>query len=304
MSYFPDRIEEYKRMRDNYEPDDELTNAIRKDDVDTVQKLLSKSEASLNKSNVPFNIFETYILNGETKYINYAAVYGSIKCFKYFLLNHYEIDSTTFAHAVMGGNIEIIKIVYQNEPSENSNVVVDFNVRQINLKQYFSGKINQIMPAIMKHRNDLFDWIFEQKFTDKDLGNSLSSLIYRSIKNGHAHSLIEIIDKGFNLTDNKDIIYYVQLAAQRGFYMLAQLILNITNQTINLNKYSPGEIRYKDIIKFENISIFHLFNKSMNRAAFESCLNNAIENDSRCIIKSIFENFIKEEKEPVLINLV
>lgn len=150
-TYIPDKIDFYKKMRDSGEPDDEITKALRNDDVDYFQKLILPNINKISKCVVPFNIFEDYIENGSTNYINYAAAYGSIKCFKYLLLNHIEIDEYTFNYAIYGGNIEIIKIVDQN----SGNIVVSQKNQLI-----IDDKI--ILP-IIKHQNDLFDWIYEQK---------------------------------------------------------------------------------------------------------------------------------------------
>ena len=44
-------------MCDSCEPDDELTKAIRRDDVDTVQQIISSSgENGTSKKFIPFNI--------------------------------------------------------------------------------------------------------------------------------------------------------------------------------------------------------------------------------------------------------
>lgn len=60
------------------------------------------------------------------------------------------------------------------------------------------------IPSIMKHQNKIFDWILEQKFADKDK-NDLPRLIDSFLLNGNAHSLIELIDKGFTFSDNSMI---------------------------------------------------------------------------------------------------
>ena len=74
--------------------------------------------------------------------LNYAAAYGSLKCFKYLLLNNNDINDETLELAIYGGNIEIIKIVYQKNEFHNNE------------------KQNDIIFAIRKHKNDLFDWLF------------------------------------------------------------------------------------------------------------------------------------------------
>ena len=148
--FLPDKIDLYEKMLDSGEPYDTLTKAIRNDDVDTMQSIITSCHINTEKSFVPFNIFDEILNNQQLNYLNYAASNGSIKCFKYLLLNHDSIDKDTFKFAVYGGNIEIIKIINQEFPIINNN-------------QLF---INQILYSITKHRNDILDWILENQIDE------------------------------------------------------------------------------------------------------------------------------------------
>ena len=130
-------------MRDNGEPDDELTNSIRNmltsrrqfggtlrgylapwwnfefNDIEKFQQIISKSGVDFKTAFVPFNIYENYINNGQTRYINYAAAYGAFTIFKHLCANHDKIDKTTLAHAIYGGNTEIIRIVNNDQPDDD-----------------------------------------------------------------------------------------------------------------------------------------------------------------------------------------
>lgn len=70
-------------MREKGEPDDLITKVIINDDLDTMKDILSHKNdfATFGKKEIPFNIFESFIINGATRYINYAAAYGSINFF-------------------------------------------------------------------------------------------------------------------------------------------------------------------------------------------------------------------------------
>ena len=122
-SYYPDKMDDYKKMRESGEPDDELTQSLRKDDVDLLQSFILKNNFDVSNAKVPFNIYEEFVPNNSTNYINYSAAYGSIKCFKYLLLNHTKVDKLTYKFAVFGGSIEIIKIVDQKiRENDNSDI--------------------------------------------------------------------------------------------------------------------------------------------------------------------------------------
>ena len=121
-SFLSDKIHLYEKMRESGEPSDPITKALRLDDVDELQNIISKTRIDISKCTIPFNIFDDFDSNDESKkYLNYAAAHGSLRCFKYLLLNHSEIDKDTFSYAVFGGNIEIIKIVDQNKNDVKTN---------------------------------------------------------------------------------------------------------------------------------------------------------------------------------------
>ena len=86
LDYWPDKIENYKKIRDTCELEDDLIKSIINDDVDTLQSIISKSNYNINSLQVPFNLFEPF--KDTTSLLNYSAEYGSIKCFKYLMLNH------------------------------------------------------------------------------------------------------------------------------------------------------------------------------------------------------------------------
>lgn len=163
-SFYPDNIDKYKEMRNYGKPNDILTNALRNDDIDSLQLLISKKLIDVTVEKVPFYIFEVFVPNGLTNFIDYAAAYGSVKCFKYLLLNHCSIDLNTYKMAVFGGNVEIIKIVDQK-----ANELDLFSDTELNnFIKNDSKLIDIIIPAIIKHRNDIFDWIFEKNLLIKN----------------------------------------------------------------------------------------------------------------------------------------
>ena len=247
-TYF-DKIEEYKKMRDSGEPKDELTLAIRHDDVDKLQKIITSNSNSNDVSGkrIPFNIFESFILNGETKYLNYAAAYGSIKCFKYLLLNYDQVDDQSFNCAIYGNNLEIIKIVDQklNEEAKknqsSSDIINNTNTNGNNTTSFsfnFSTvPLNQsqlpIISSISGHKNNLFDWLLDKITTKGSIDEILFTDYVRvSLAAGNAHSIIELFEKYFNLTqkliNNQLPMSYngiVELPSKNGFYLLSKLLI-------------------------------------------------------------------------------
>ncbi|KAK8841740.1 hypothetical protein M9Y10_026687 [Tritrichomonas musculus] len=312
--FVPDKIDVYKEIRDSGEPDDEITKALRNDDLDSFQQLVSSNLKYYLNSFVPFNMFENYVENGKTSYINYAAAYGSIKCFKYLLLNHFEIDKLTFNYAIYGRNIEIIKIVDQKEVEDDQTM-------------------NKFILPIKNHQNNLFDWIYETKYPPNIKNdNKVHFLVYVSIASGNAHALIELINQGYDFADNPSFCYdFLRVASRNGFYQMTKLLfilMQVKMEFIKGNLVScfepiaPFDIRIKEnnnICKliqripsfntsiqienypnksnsyyfesafiYENISIFILYEPLMNQADFENIIKTYTKNDLH-----FFEEIIK-----------
>lgn len=268
--YLPDKIDLYKKMLDSLEPDDEITKSLRHDDVDTLQTIITRSEIAISKAHIPYNIFD----HKTPTFIDYAALYGSIKCFKYLLLNDASINNNSLYYALSGGNTEIIKIVDQRSTDLQSELSDDKTIK----------------PAIVIHRNDLFDWIFENRFVNKKIDRDLLDYIaVISADNGNAHSLIEVIDKGLEITCN-----IISDAAKNGFYQLTQLLLSIIEPKIKQKLIDiNSDFEFISIVQFKNIKIFELFIDLMNQSNHENVFLQAIYIDFKKIIDYYFDNFEK-----------
>lgn len=85
------------------------------DDVGSFQEKVSQSPFKYDEK-IPFSIFDPIpIMKDEPNWLQFAALYGSIKCFKYLWLNGADqTDINNVKYAVAGGNTEIIRIFEQN----------------------------------------------------------------------------------------------------------------------------------------------------------------------------------------------
>lgn len=296
--YYPNNIDGYKRIRDRYEPDDEVTLTLIKDDVDTFQSILNQKKINVNEK-VPFNIFESFVNFENSTYLNYAASYGSIKCFKYLLLNHAKIDQSTLPCAVYGGNSEIIRIIDQSD--SKSDILIDNEDEE---RLVFGGSLIQAANfAIMKHRDDLFDWILEQKLTSQGVtGNSLSHLATISVENGNIHSLIECIDTGLDLSSfSRDFCEkIIQNSSEKGFARLTEFLFSLMKNKIKQLEECDHEhflARKLDCsVSFGNLSIFKLFLSfsKKKQSDFEKPFLVSIERDYMSIVKYIVETLFKD----------
>ena len=57
--------------------------------------------------------YSTHLQRFDANLIEVSALFGSIKCFKYLMMNEYYINEDTCRFAVSGGNIEIIHLCEQ-----------------------------------------------------------------------------------------------------------------------------------------------------------------------------------------------
>ena len=324
LSYLPDKIEQYEQLRDLDGPSDKLTKALRIDDVDTFQAMISNIEFDITKSYVPFNLFENLLSNGTINNINYAAAYGSLKCFKYLLLNHLTINKFTFEYAVYGGNVEIIKIIEQHQKFLDEDIERKFTkpkkkrfgnprlfrnryadtgnkiTRSLGSTLYYKSNPfhqeridllnDEIIPSIILHKNDLFDWIFEHKLeVYNKKKNSLYPLLFCSVENGNSHSFIEVIENGCELK-NYQIQDLIRSASKHGFYHIVQLLFDFIPDQFRVDDY-PVE----SSVNFGNLSIFKLFVKCMNQGNFLNLLTTAIDRDYINIIHYYFETLAGNE---------
>ena len=95
----------------------EIAQVIRNDEVEKLQETSSKANFDFNQS-IPPSLYEcfSFVNKGKVSLIDYAAFFGSIKCFRFLFMNGSIIDNT-MRYAIAGGNVEIIHICEQNHTS-------------------------------------------------------------------------------------------------------------------------------------------------------------------------------------------
>lgn len=120
-----------------------MLNHCKRSQAKLVLILICLNELYKEESEPSFNDY-SYEKSIEVSLIDASACFGSILCFKYLLLNGYNLGSSSIGCAIHGGKAEIIHIVEQN----------GFHV---------SGK--DIVLCLHNHQRDVFDWILE-KFPD------------------------------------------------------------------------------------------------------------------------------------------
>ena len=152
---------------------------LKNDDIDQFQELSNHPNFSMNWRIRP-SVFEPcQFLQNEPTLIQYAAFHGSLKCFKFLLLNGADLEAEdnagmTLAHFVVaGGNTELVRLIQQR-------------------KCDFSGCL-QI--ATRFHRFDIFDWLHFTYFHDMgEIHQKFGSVLHESAGCNNIRQLVFCID--------------------------------------------------------------------------------------------------------------
>lgn len=99
----------------NFAEDGTIERSIFEDNFDSVQQLSTQNKGEKNQK---FDIDEFYpdydhLGKGKLSRIELAALFGSVKCFKYFMINEDNIYEDICKFAISGGNNEIIHLCEQ-----------------------------------------------------------------------------------------------------------------------------------------------------------------------------------------------
>ncbi|OHT07003.1 hypothetical protein TRFO_24803 [Tritrichomonas foetus] len=154
----------------------DMNVAIRNDDVELLQQLLSSAESI--DMEFEGNDYENYERNHvlASTVIEYSALYGSIKCFKYCINNHAILSKKLGFCAIAGGNIEIIRICKQQKCNLNDCINI----------------------SVIFHYHELTRWIIE----------NLPVKQHISIKNSIKAFNFNIIDDIIHKSENQCILEY------------------------------------------------------------------------------------------------
>lgn len=156
----------YTKYRNDGYNENIIYQLVKNDDVDGFQSIFNQAyKVDINQM-IPDSIFDRVLfLKDGARPLHIAAYFGSIKIFKYLLLNEADFQlkdnaSNNVTHfAVAGGNAEIIHILEHNE--------WDFHRAPFIATQF--------------HRNDIYTYLFESKYLNNEKESNV--LISASISN-------------------------------------------------------------------------------------------------------------------------
>lgn len=113
------------------------------------------------------------------------------------------------------------------------------------------------------------------------------------MKNGNAHSAIQIIDSGFNFQKiSNNYSNFLTLTTERGFYLLSSFLINLIRKNYSQKFFN----NIYSFICFDNISIFQLFEKEASQEDLKVSLLQSVNAKSMRIIKYYFEKLVADHK--------
>lgn len=197
----------------------EFALCCKNDDMNRLQDLSMMSNFDLNMR-ISNNFFEhCFFCHANPPLISYAAAYGSIKCFKFLLLNNADLnicDDDNFYpehFAIVGGNVEIIHLIEQRRFDET----------------------NTLQIASLFYYDAVFEWLLNtRKINVLSAASTLYSVVHTCAiaNNFHAMSLVLSLGADINARGN-DTLTALMLAACFGSYDTVKIL--VTNSKINLS---------------------------------------------------------------------
>ena len=130
--------------REKRENNDKISVAIRKDDASGLEKLIKASKLKFTHF-IKLSINEMYLWNVATKnptLVEYAAFYGSFKCFKLLVKNLEHLPKEILSYAVAGGKIDMYRLC------EKSKVNYDYV-----MKDAIKYHCNSVTNSLIKEHN-------------------------------------------------------------------------------------------------------------------------------------------------------
>lgn len=137
LSYVKSHPEEHLVNRKLCYHPSKLHKSIRDDDIDTFQMILSKNNIGINYK-IEYSPYERAMtIDSDCSLAQVAAVYGSLKIFKFlFMQNELIIDKNLLDYAYFGNNHEIIHLCEKRCSKQNA-YIQSIRIHQTDLLDYF-----------------------------------------------------------------------------------------------------------------------------------------------------------------------
>lgn len=205
-------FDEMKKFRTKGENSFMIAEFIRNDDCDNFQVYLAKTNTKFDSS-LPLSEYEqSRFLNQNMNLIDYAAFFGSIKIFKFLILNKCKLTNRTSQFAVAGGNYEIIHLLENQKNSFHSCLEI----------------------SIQFHRNEIFEYLIENHSNQCKLTfNVFCSAVKMYNVEIFFSNIQKLLNSDFDSINDSILV----LASIHGMLDIVHFICSIKEININENGY-------------------------------------------------------------------
>ena len=222
----------FREQRSKLMNDSIIARIIREDDINQFQEIISKNNISID-STIPYSIFEIcdYVNRSESNMptlIEFASFCGSIRIFKFLIMNNAKLNQSTMDYAINGGNIEIIHIL------ESSNCSFD----------------TALDAAIHDQKDEIVDYIIDNKGKQFNIDSICTSIVNLNYK--VLNRVIDILYDNPNGVDSDGITPLIY-AVENNYVEIVNLILS--NKNIDINKSDVNDIKFPLLAASKNNSV-------------------------------------------------
>lgn len=288
LNHVIQNLEEHRKNRNLNYHSSLFHKAIRDDDIDTFQSILSKNNFSIN-----YKFERSYYERALTEDFNpsliqVAAVYGSLKIFKFLWMQpSIEISENLIDYAVSGRNFEIIHICENKCPSLRRALVF----------------------SIASHQNELSEYIIENTEINKEEDNDNDNdNIYNSLSYVELKFALEFMNYKIVIPCLKKIVAIVHKNDKEKSFFTAQFYdielfkFLYSNRNPNLNFFDGTNPAYFmwlanrmfDVIKY----LIQFFNPSQLYQLFEDSIR--FDPKVACLLMDLqFDEIENKEEHPI-----
>ena len=218
-------IEFFKKIKENpekhilnrkngYHPSS-LHKSIREDDIETFQSIISKNNINFNYI-IEYSYYErTPFFQEDLTLIQIAAFYGSIKIFKFLMIQNENINKENLLeYSYFGRNYEIIHLCEKEYKFSEKVYLQAIKTHQNDLLSYYIDNFGDQITEDEDVENLLSDFVYEEKEVSNDENECYKYLNYESLivaSESHNYKIIlnclekiVFIAKNYELVEDDD----------------------------------------------------------------------------------------------------
>ena len=229
----------------------EMLLLLQKDDIDGFISFLSNHPTIDIISEQELGDGYYYSLFGckSISLIDFCCFFGSLKCFKYLLLNKCEITGKTLYYSIAGGNQEIIGILLQNGYTFEEFLTISVKYHRYELTNWLNENYEcEYVPlptCIIFENIDAFLYFFEHGHSLDETGENAQTCLHVAAIYGSLLLVQYLIEKGANIeSKTEDQFTSLHYASSNGNTNVVKYLLSKGANKNAQNEYgeTPSDV--------------------------------------------------------------